>query len=1148
MSATSATDAQPLADLAARERFRDEWRKNFAVSANAGSGKTTAISERLAAMAMSADAAAMLPKTAVVTYTKKAAQQIGERARAVLLRRLSENKNGGAAGNGQAALNSLERAFFGTIHGFCLAMAKRHGQALGVNLNPEVISGSDTVHWEEFIEQDPMTFTALTGAQMHAFLRHMPLENIFGLAGSIGVTVEKELRSLALAGLPPGPDARVLDEILALRTRDGKPAEALRRNQQNAVEWARRFREETGFLPFIAPEGSAANIKYLYACFFGPVKTWLAEAGAALAAQLAERYRLWRFERGVQTFADQIETALSVLHNRTFLNKIRAEGWRIILDEAQDTDPMQFAVLVEMARPPGAELGTWPGAQKGGATGAPPRAGHFCMVGDGQQAIYGSRADVRNFTKHLDAFGRGDGGEKLEFSVTFRTPRRAISFFNNAFPHAFGDRNGFNKGIAPSEGAPEPLLQVPYQPLIPGPANAGGAACRFELRVPEDGAKRGVDAWMAEEARQLAEYFKARGPAGVGAEKWGDVCLLAPANSWLMTAGKVLGASGLKVSLQARKNRCGDNPVYAWMTGLLAVICDPDNAFEWFGVLREVFAVSDAQLAAEIRDPELEGMKKGGRNWLWQTPGEHPRPLRGALETLRPFVLKANDGGVPLGRFAEELARACGLEKKALLLAPGGEFADELHRLLADAATLGLDGASPRDWLRRLLDGIDDNRPAGKPERDAINLLTSHSSKGLEWDVVIPLGFWRSFERPVASGLQLVPDVPGIGPVVYFEPPVMPRKMRDALEWKSPLAPVVRGVVPGVYFKPSGMPQEMHDARTREALREQVRLMYVTLTRVKKQLIIPWGGDDFGKSGKGVSFADIFGRVDLIEALPVCGEAQAVPPARNGGGDGDGESDGGAVLREEDVEAKTAQATHAAQAVQTAQAGLSAPPSSSSSPSPLPSPSPSPLPPLPRRLLPHQLAHAPVDAVRAASHEATADDLPLARDDEAIDYGLWWHQTMELLPWTADEAALDAYFENAARGADAIGAGERGRTELARLRASDVLRDLREARWTRESELPVFAPANAEGGAWIDGIMDLVVHDAASGEARVVDWKTNRRRAGESDDALLARLSAEYAPQLRAYGRCVEMFFSGAHTRLFVVSSAAGKAVEIART
>jgi ATP-dependent exoDNAse (exonuclease V) beta subunit len=105
---------------------------------------------------------------------------------------------------------------------------------------------------------------------------------------------------------------------------------------------------------------------------------------------------------------------------------------------------------------------------------------------------------------------------------------------------------------------------------------------------------------------------------------------------------------------------------------------------------------------------------------------------------------------------------------------------------------------------------------------------------------------------------------------------------------------------------------------------------------------------------------------------------------------------------------------------------------------------------------------------------------------------------------------------------------------------------LREARWAREAELPVFAPADASGGAWIDGVMDLVAHDAAANEVRVVDWKTNRRRAGEDDGALLARLAAGYAPQLRAYGWCAGQFFPGATTRLFVYSSVAGAAVEIA--
>ena len=112
-------------DQAARDRFTSEWGVNLAVAANAGSGKTTAISERLAAMAMSAEGAELLGRTAVVTYTKKAAAQIGQRARAVLLRRMA-----GAGSPDAAPLGRLDRAFFGTIHSFCLLLARRHGRTL----------------------------------------------------------------------------------------------------------------------------------------------------------------------------------------------------------------------------------------------------------------------------------------------------------------------------------------------------------------------------------------------------------------------------------------------------------------------------------------------------------------------------------------------------------------------------------------------------------------------------------------------------------------------------------------------------------------------------------------------------------------------------------------------------------------------------------------------------------------------------------------------------------------------------------------------------------------------------------------------------------------------------------------------------------
>ena len=164
-------------DQPARDRFTRDWSVNLAVVANAGSGKTTAISERLAAMALSDTGAEMLMRTTVVTYTKKAAAQIEQRARAVLLRRMAEEGRADVE-----PLGRLERAFFGTIHSFCLMLARRHGSLLGVHLNPALVEDDDDAHWQEFLEQDPMTFSSLGPSQIAAFLRHAALDEIFGLA------------------------------------------------------------------------------------------------------------------------------------------------------------------------------------------------------------------------------------------------------------------------------------------------------------------------------------------------------------------------------------------------------------------------------------------------------------------------------------------------------------------------------------------------------------------------------------------------------------------------------------------------------------------------------------------------------------------------------------------------------------------------------------------------------------------------------------------------------------------------------------------------------------------------------------------------------------------------------------------------------
>ena len=1043
------SDAPRLIDQEARERFRNEWRRNFAVSANAGSGKTTAISERLAAMALAPEGAEMLRKTAVVTFTKKAAAQIGQRARAVLLKRVGET-----GGKDLAPLDHLERAFFGTIHSFCLKLAQTYGQTLGINLNPEVVSDdNDEALWEEFLEQDAMQFSALPPEQLTAFLRHAPLEDVFALARQLDdATARRFLKRVP--GRIVGPDALVLKEILAVTSKRKDSLPKIAANQAAATEWLRAWKEEARYLPLIDPDGTAGGMVALFDRFFAPLKNWLAAAGAVVAAELAERYRAWRFERGVQTYADQIDAAMAVLRDREILERIRAEGWRVILDEAQDTDPQQFAVLVEITRSPGAELHAWP--DTAGAVG--PRAGHFCLVGDGQQAIYGSRADIRNFRRHTQAFARGVGGDLLNFQVTFRAPHAVVELLNATLPEAFGEGRAYNFGLPPDEGAPEPMLQVPYEPLEAGPKNVEGVARRLPLILPAT-APSGVDAWQAEEIRQVAAFFRKNGPAGVGARNLGEVCVIAPRNGWLLEARKGFEAAGLKVALQTRKNRNGDNPAYAWLAGLLAVVCDPDNAFEWVGVLRDIFGVSDALLAVERK---REGGAQEGFNWA--DPEAHPEPLRGALAVLRPFILQAQDEGVALDRFASELVKATRLEEKIRLVDPRGGVAGELERLQAQAAELGLEGAGPRDWWRELAAHLDDGRPAGKPTDDAINLLTAHSAKGLEWPVVVVLGLWREPGTFTERGLRLISDATG--------------QM-------------------GVFFDGASVPADTKEARERERLRELVRLLYVTLTRPRRVLVLPWA-EGFGGKAKAGSFSTLWGadlegiaKMDGVGAVAlthVTSQPVKIPRATN------------SILGQSSVA-------------------------------------------LPKRVLPHQLAHKP-DLTRLAMHESGLDEPTSARAlaDDAVDYGLWWHETLEFMPWADDETAVASHGAVRLAVAEVAGFGGRAATEWNRWLASAARKELGDTRWTRQAELSVFAPLDKN--AWMDGVIDLVLHDPAALQVWVLDWKTNRRRAGESDEVLLSRLRGEYAPQLAAYGTSVQEFFPGCTVRLLVYSTVVGGCVE----
>jgi ATP-dependent exoDNAse (exonuclease V) beta subunit len=314
------------------------------------------------------------------------------------------------------------------------------------------------------------------------------------------------------------------------------------------------------------------------------------------------------------------------------------------------------------------------------------------------------------------------------------------------------------------------------------------------------------------------------------------------------------------------------------------------------------------------------------------------------------------------------------------------------------------------------------------------------------------------------------------------------------------------------------LPDETRLVREREQWRELGRLMYVTFTRPRRGLLLPWSGAMFGGTPRktGVSFAELWGDEALWASLP---DARAMDEISLG------------LEMEKRTEQKPPTSTVAGEgeAGVTTQEGIAG----------------RALPQLPARVLPHQLAEKPADRVRAARHEATTEEILTGRGpdgDEAIKYGLWWHETMEFMPWTASASEVDRYLERALASAEQSGFGQRGAKELSLLRQSVAWDEMTAWRWVRLTELGVFAPF--EANAWMDGVMDLVLHDSSRREVWVLDWKTNRRRADESEEAMLGRLRAEYRDQLGAYARAARVFFPGHEVRLLIFATALGRWTE----
>ncbi|MBA3585277.1 MAG: UvrD-helicase domain-containing protein, partial [Gemmatimonadetes bacterium] len=152
-------EGPPPPDQPARDRIASDLDVSLLVEAGAGSGKTTALLERMVALLATGSAEAA--EIAAVTFTRKAAAELRERFQIALeegLRRSREADDEAVADRLDKALREIERGFIGTIHAFCARLLRERPIAAG--LDPafrELVGPEAEEHrrrfWHKWVEQ-----------------------------------------------------------------------------------------------------------------------------------------------------------------------------------------------------------------------------------------------------------------------------------------------------------------------------------------------------------------------------------------------------------------------------------------------------------------------------------------------------------------------------------------------------------------------------------------------------------------------------------------------------------------------------------------------------------------------------------------------------------------------------------------------------------------------------------------------------------------------------------------------------------------------------------------------------------------------------------------------------------------------------------
>ena len=815
------------------------------ISAGAGSGKTYKLTETLAQALESGSARphAIL----ATTFTVKAATELRERARSWLLDR---GRIDLATAIGQARL--------GTVNSVCGQMLRRFCFELGLSPDQTVLSegqskrllkstlseamdpagqaelvrltnrfGIEQADWSKTVEA--VVKAALDNDITPAALRTMGNQNADAMlsnwpAPSAGADATSFL-SKALS--------KAHQEVAAFieaQTAAGAPvAKNLSKGLEDLQKFDRLFHADRWSWPdwigaagldagakvknLLEPVKAAAQAHESHPAFHADVRRYL-DLVFNLAADVLDAYAQTKKALGSVDFSDQEVLLLRALRTSPSVREALASELDLVMvDEFQDTSPLQLALFVELAKL--AKRSVW--------------------VGDPKQAIYGFRGtDASLITGVLDAIQDWGGTIGQALDTSRHSTESLVSLTNAVFSSAF------EPGLKPAQVQLKSLRKdIPTQPALLnwdfesnrsdtdylgiGPAVRELLASGLQVEDKDTKALRPI---QAGDIGILCRYNAQVNLAVTALTRWG-IPSASPRSGLLGTAEALYVMACLR-----RMNDPNDTVASA----LILTLADSSPVDTWLADRLNYIAI------------------EGGKPQDWKVKGEGAHPLLARLEELRPALTSLTpQEALRLAAAESQVARLGGqwstsahearnrLSNVEALVSLGKSFEDECVAAKRPATVSGL-----LRWFDELAEDGDDNRAASAD--NAVSVLTYHGAKGLEWPVVV----LTSLDATARSSLWGVRarTVGGFDPQVPLANRFVHCWLKTWGKRSQPQAAI------NAEASATGL------AMQTEALDENKRLLYVGLTRARDMNVAV---SFVRKSGPGRAWVnEIPGGTDLL--------------------------------------------------------------------------------------------------------------------------------------------------------------------------------------------------------------------------------------------------------------------------------------------